>query len=44
MEASPGAPPVNADFLRGGAGGEAGVWQGGMSVAVDGNRFFMTTG
>lgn len=43
MEASPGGPPVSEDIIEGN-GGEAGIWQGGMSAAVDGNRLFITTG
>lgn len=43
MEASPGAPPVADDILKGDGGG-AGIWQGGMAFGVDGNRLFLTTG
>ncbi|CZS96609.1 related to beta-1,3 exoglucanase precursor [Rhynchosporium agropyri] len=43
MESSPGASPVQNDLLVE-KGGKAGIWQGGMGLAVDGNRFFLTTG
>ncbi|KAF4630464.1 hypothetical protein G7Y89_g7678 [Cudoniella acicularis] len=43
MEASPGAPPVVTDITLQ-EGGKAGIWQGGMGLAQDGNRFFLATG
>ncbi|KAG4437998.1 hypothetical protein IFR05_006499 [Cadophora sp. M221] len=43
MESSPGAPPVQGDILVE-KGGKAGIWQGGMGLAVDGNRIFLATG
>ncbi|KAJ8066890.1 hypothetical protein OCU04_004276 [Sclerotinia nivalis] len=43
MESSPGAPPVVADFNIQ-QGGKAGIWQGGMGLATDGNRLFLATG
>ena len=43
MESSPGAPPVVANILTE-QGGKAGIWQGGMGIAVDGNRLFIATG
>ncbi|KAH7336040.1 hypothetical protein BKA65DRAFT_431390, partial [Rhexocercosporidium sp. MPI-PUGE-AT-0058] len=43
MESSPGAPPVQGDLLVE-KGGKAGIWQGGMGLAVDGNRIFLATG
>jgi iron transport multicopper oxidase len=43
MEASPGAPPVETDIMVQ-EGGKAGIWQGGMGLATDGNRLFLATG
>ncbi|PQE05793.1 wsc domain-containing protein [Rutstroemia sp. NJR-2017a BVV2] len=43
MESSPGAPPVQTDFNVQ-QGGKAGIWQGGMGLATDGNRLFLATG
>lgn len=44
MEASPGAPtPQPLDYLKE-QGGKAGIWQGGMGLATDGNRIFFATG
>lgn len=43
MEASPGAPSVVTDITVQ-EGGKAGIWQGGMGLATDGNRFYLATG
>ncbi|KAH7409546.1 hypothetical protein BKA64DRAFT_720802 [Cadophora sp. MPI-SDFR-AT-0126] len=43
MESSPGSPPVQSDITVE-KGGKAGIWQGGMGLAVDGNRIFLATG
>ncbi|EKD14546.1 uncharacterized protein L3040_000069 [Drepanopeziza brunnea f. sp. 'multigermtubi'] len=43
MESGPSAPPVQSDILIE-KGGKAGIWQGGMGLAVDGNRIFLATG
>jgi iron transport multicopper oxidase len=43
MESSPGAPtPQPLDYTKE-DGGKAGIWQSGMGLAVDGNRFFVVT-
>lgn len=44
MEASPGAPTVTSTDPTVQDGGKAGLWAGGMAVAVDGNRIFVATG
>lgn len=43
MESSPGAPAVVTDITVQ-QGGKAGIWQGGMGLATDGNRLFLATG
>jgi len=43
MESSPGAPPVVSDIMVQ-QGGKAGIWMGGMGLATDSNRLFLSTG
>ncbi|KAF2842163.1 WSC-domain-containing protein [Patellaria atrata CBS 101060] len=42
VEAGPGSP-ASTDYMYG-AGGGGGVWQGGIPLAVDGNRLMFVTG
>jgi iron transport multicopper oxidase len=44
MESSPGAPTPQPLDLTVQQGGKAGIWQGGMGLATDGSRLFITTG
>ena len=43
MESGPGAPPVQTD-INVEKGGKAGLWAGGMGIAVDNGRIFIATG
>ncbi len=43
MEGGPGSQPETDDISLP-KGGQAGIWQGGMSPAVDNSRIFLTTG
>jgi hypothetical protein len=44
MVAQPGAPSPQALDINMEGGGKAGIWQGGMGIATDGNRVFFATG
>ncbi|KAH8881048.1 hypothetical protein GQ53DRAFT_519509 [Thozetella sp. PMI_491] len=44
MVASPGAPSPQPTDINKQTGGKAGIWQGGMGLAVQGSNVFFTTG